>query len=180
VPRQQTLKGTLDWSYDLLYEPERLLFRRLSTFAGGWTLEASEAVGAGGGVAEGEVLDLLSGLVEKSLVIVRGGDPGGARYRLLEPVRQYALDKLEEGGEAEEARRRHAEFFLALAEQTVTEMRGPEQAAWLDRLEAEHDNLRGALSWALERGDLNWDCTWQQHSGGSGNRGGTRSRGAGG
>ena len=96
VPRQRTLRGTLDWSYDLLSEPEQTLFGRLSVFAGGWTLEASEAVGAGEGVEEGEVLDLLSGLVEKSLVVARGGDPGGARYRLLEPVRQYALDKLEE------------------------------------------------------------------------------------
>ena len=153
VPRQRTLKRTLDWSYDLLSEPERVLFRRLSTFAGGWTLEASEEVGAGGGVEEGEVLDLLSGLVEKSLVVARGGDPGGARYRLLEPVRQYALDKLEQSGEAEEARRRHAEFFLGLAEVTETAMRGPEQAAWLDRLEAEHDNLREALlgRWSEER-----------------------------
>jgi predicted ATPase/DNA-binding CsgD family transcriptional regulator len=153
VPRHRTLKGALEWSYNLLSENEKKLFGRLSVFAGGWTLEASEAVGAGGGVEEGEVLDLLSGLVEKSLVMVRGDDQGGARYRLLEPVRQYALDKLEEGDEVEEARRRHAEFFLGLAEETETQMRGPEQAAWLDRLEAEHDNLRGALSWALERGE---------------------------
>jgi predicted ATPase/DNA-binding CsgD family transcriptional regulator len=153
VPRHRTLKGALEWSYNLLSADEKKLFGRLSVFAGGWALEASEAVGAGGGVEEGEVLDLLSGLVEKSLVMSRGDDPGGARYRLLEPVRQYALDKLEESDEAEEARRRHAWFFLGLAEETVTEMRGPEQAAWLDRLEAEHDNLRGALSWALERGE---------------------------
>ena len=153
VPRHRTLKGALGWSYDLLSESERRLFRKLSVFAGGWTLEASEAVCSGDGVEEREVLDLLSGLVEKSLVMVRGVDPGGARYRLLEPVRQYALDKLEESDEVEEARRRHAEFFLALAEETETEMKGPEQATWLDRLEAENDNLRGALSWALERGE---------------------------
>jgi predicted ATPase len=153
VPRHRTLQGALGWSYDLLSESERRLFRKLSVFAGGWTLEASEAVGSGDGVEEREVLDLLSGLVEKSLVIGKGGDPGGTRYRLLEPVRQYALDKLEESDEVEEARRRHAEFFLALAEETETEMKGPEQAPWLDRLEAEHDNLREALSWALERGE---------------------------
>ena len=152
VPRQRTLKGTLDWSYDLLPESEQTLFNRLSVFAGGWTLEAASMVAKGEGVEEGEVLDLLSGLVEKSLVMIRGGASGGARYRLLETVRQYALDKLEEREEAEEARRRHAEYFLGLAEKTETEMRGPEQATWLDRLEAEHDNLRGALSWALERG----------------------------
>jgi predicted ATPase/DNA-binding CsgD family transcriptional regulator len=153
VPRHRTLEGALGWSYDLLSESERRLFRKVSVFAGGWILEASEAVGSGDGVEEREILDLLSGLVEKSLVMVRGGDPGGARYRLLEPVRQYALGKLEESDEVEEARRRHAEFFLALAEETETEMKGPEQATWLDRLEAEHDNLRGALSWALERGE---------------------------
>src|SRR5215208_3453794 len=90
VPRQRTLKGTLNWSYDLLSEAERVLFRRLSTFAGGWTLEASEAVGSGDGVAESEVLDLLSSLVEKSLVVARGSDEGVVRYRLLEPIRQYA------------------------------------------------------------------------------------------
>jgi predicted ATPase/DNA-binding CsgD family transcriptional regulator len=153
VPRQRTLKGTLDWSYDLLSESEQTLFNRLSVFAGGWTLEAASMVAPGEGIEDAEVLDLLSGLVEKSLVMTRADDPGGARYRLLEPVRQYALDKLEESDEAEEVRRRHALFFLGLAEETETEMRGPEQAAWLDRLEADHDNLRGALSWALERGE---------------------------
>ena len=149
VPRQRTLKGTLDWSHDLLSESEQTLFNRLSVFAGGWTLEASEAVGAGGGIQEGEVLDLLSGLVEKSLVMIRGGDPGGARYRLLEPVRQYALDKLEESDEAEETRRRHARFFLALTEEAKLD--GPDRLAWLERLRAEHDNMRAALTWALER-----------------------------
>jgi non-specific serine/threonine protein kinase len=154
VPRQRTLKGTLDWSYDLLSESEQTLFDRLSVFAGGWTLEAASMVAKGEGVEEGEVLDLLSGLVEKSLVMIRGGDPGGARYRLLEPVRQYALDKLEESDEAEEARRRHAEFFLVLAEDAEPRLRGAEDVEWLERLEREHDNLRAALSWALERGEV--------------------------
>jgi tetratricopeptide (TPR) repeat protein len=154
VPRQRTLKGTLDWSYDLLSESEQTLFDRLSVFAGGWTLEAASMVAKGEGVEEGEVLDLLSGLVEKSLVMVRGDDPGGARYRLLEPVRQYALDKLEESDEAEEARRRHAEFFLALAEEAYPELKGANQLEWLERLEAEHDNLRAALSWALKRKEV--------------------------
>jgi predicted ATPase/DNA-binding SARP family transcriptional activator len=153
VPRQRTLKGTLDWSYDLLSESEQTLFNRLSVFAGGWTLEAATMVAKGEGIEEGEVLDPLSGLVEKSLVMIRGGDPGGARYRLLEPVRQYALDKLEESDEAEEVRRRHAEFFLALAEDAEPRLRGAEDVEWLERLEGEHDNLRAALSWALERGN---------------------------
>ena len=153
VPRQRTLKGTLDWSYDLLSEPERGLFRRLSTFAGGWTLEASEAVGSGEGVEEGEVLDLLSGLVEKSMVVTKGSDEGGVRYRLLEPVRQYALERLEESGEAEAAKRAHAEYFLALSEEAEPELLGPREAEWYDRLEEEHDNIRAALSRALEGAD---------------------------
>ena len=152
TPRQQTLRGTMDWSYDLLSEREQLLFARLSVFAGGWTFEAVELVGVRDGIEEEDVLDLLLRLVDKSLVMAEAAEEGGVRYRMLEPVRQYALDKLEESDEAEEARRRHAEFFLGIAEETETEMRGPEQAPWLDRLEAEHDNLRGALSWALERG----------------------------
>ena len=153
VPRQRTLKGTLDWSYDLLSESEQTLFNRLSVFTGGWTLEAASMVAKGEGVEEAEVVDLLSGLVETSLVMVRGGDPGGARYRLLEPVRQYALDKLEESGEAEAAKRAHAQHFLALAEEAHPELIGPRDVEWADRLEAEHDNLRAALSWALEQGE---------------------------
>jgi len=152
TPRQQTLRGTMDWSYDLLSEREQLLFARLSVFAGGWTLEAVELVGVGDGIEEEDVLDLLLRLVDKSLVVAGATEEGRVRYRMLDPVRQYALDKLEERDEAEEARRRHAEIFRGLAEKTETEMRGPEQATWLDRLEADHDNLRGALSWTLERG----------------------------
>ena len=153
VPRQRTLKGTLDWSYDLLSEPERVLFRRLSNFAGGWTLEASEAVGSGEGVAEGEVLDLLSGLVEKSMVVTKGSDEGGVRYRLLEPVRQYALEKLEESGEADATKRAHARYFLALSEEAEPVLLGPQEAEWYDHLEEEHDNIRAALSWSLESAD---------------------------
>ena len=94
-------------------------------FAGGWTLEASEAVGSGEGIAEGEVLDLLYGLTEKSLVVGKESDEGGVRYRLLEPVRQYARDKLEESEDAEKLRLRHAAFFLALAEEAEPELWGP-------------------------------------------------------
>ena len=153
VRRQQTLKGTLDWSHDLLSEPEKVLFRRLSVFAGGWTLEASEEVGVGKGVEEGEVLDLLSELVEKSLVVAESAEGRRARYRMLEPIRQYALEKLKEGGEGAEVRRQHATFFVALAEDAEPRLRTPEDVEWLERLEGEHDNLRGALSWALERGE---------------------------
>src|SRR5829696_699880 len=146
--------GALDWSFELLSEDEKELFRRLSVFAGGWTLEASEAVGARGDVEEGEVLDVLSGLVDKSLVVARERQESGVRYRMLEPIRQYAREKLEEGGEGEEARRRHATFFLALAEEAEPRLRGPEDVEWLERLETEHDNMRAALSWALERGEV--------------------------
>jgi DNA-binding CsgD family transcriptional regulator/tetratricopeptide (TPR) repeat protein len=148
--RQRTLRGTLDWSYALLSEPERRLFCRLSVFAGGWTLEAAEVVGAVD-AEQGQVLDLLSRLVEKSLVVAEATGGGWLRYRMLEPIRQYAREMLEEGGEADEVRRRHANFFLALAEEAELRLRGPEDLEWLDRLEADHDNLRAALSWALEQ-----------------------------
>jgi non-specific serine/threonine protein kinase len=154
LPRQRTLSGTLDWSYELLSEDEKKLFGRLSAFAGGWSLEASEAVGRGGGVEEDDILDLLSGLVDKSLVVVRVRHESGVRYRLLVPIRQYALEKLEESGGVESAKRAHADYFLALAEEAEPNLRGPEDMEWLQRLEAEHDNLRAALSWALEREEV--------------------------
>jgi predicted ATPase/class 3 adenylate cyclase len=154
LPRQQTLRATIDWSYNLLPEPERVLLRRLSAFVGGWTLPAAEAVcgdtmppraGAGG---EGDVLDLLTQLVNKSLVAVEehGAE---ARYRLLETVRQYSLERLIESGEAEGLRGRHRDWYLSLAERAEPELVGRDRGAWLDRLEAEHDNLRAALEWSL-------------------------------
>ncbi len=144
VTRQRTLKGTLDWSYELLSEDEKKLFGRLSVFAGGWTLEAAEAVGAGGGVEEDDVLDLLSGLVDKSLVVEERQE-SGVRYRMLEPVKQYAREKLEEGSEGEEVWHRHLTFFLALAANTEPRLQGPGDVEWLERLEAEHDNMRARL-----------------------------------
>ena len=175
LDRQRTLRGTLDWSYGLLLEPERVLFRRLSVFAGGWTLGASEAVASGEGVAQGEVLDILSGLVEKSLVVAKGTAEGDVRYRLLEPIRQYALEKLEESGEAEDVTRAHAEHFLALAEEAEPNLVGPREAEWLERLGVELDNLRAALTWASERreaelglklaGALTWFWFLEGHSG---------------
>ena len=153
VSRQQTLRGALGWSYDLLSEPERKVFRRLAVFAGGWTLEASEAVASGEGAAQSEVLELLSGLVEKSLVVTKGSGAGGMRYRLLEPVRQYALEKLEESREAEAAKHAHARYFVALAEEAESELLGPRETQWYERLEEEHDNIRAALSWSLEGAD---------------------------
>jgi predicted ATPase/DNA-binding SARP family transcriptional activator/DNA-binding CsgD family transcriptional regulator len=151
--RQKTLRLTLDWSYDLLSKSEKGLYGRLSAFRGGWTLEAAEAVGTGTGIEEGDVLDLLSALVDKSLVVAEGIRNRGVRYRMLEPVRQHAREKLEESREAGTIQRRHAEFFLTLAEAAEPELMGPEQGVWLACLETEHDNLRKALNWALEHED---------------------------
>ncbi len=149
-PRHQTLQAVMDnWSYDLLSEAERTMLRRLSVFAGGFTLEAAEAVCRREGVREFEVLDLLSQLVDKSLVLA---EPQGSeiRYRLLETVRQYGWDRLAESGEADKVRQRHREWFLGLAEQAEHQFQGREQGTWLDRLETEHDNLRAALEWCVE------------------------------
>jgi predicted ATPase/class 3 adenylate cyclase len=149
LPRQRTLQAAMNWSHDLLSDKERVVLRRLAVFAGGWLLAAAEAVCAGDGVEASEILDLLSQLVDKSLVI---GETQGAmaRYRLLETVRQYGLDKLLESGEAYQIRSRHRDWYLALAEQAKPEWSEADRDQWLGRLEAEHDNLRAALAWSLE------------------------------
>jgi predicted ATPase/DNA-binding SARP family transcriptional activator len=148
--RQRSLRATLDWSYNLLSAEERVLLRRLSAFAGSWTLEAAEAVGTGDGIKEEDFLKLLSNLVDKSLIVAEVSAGEVRRYRLLEPVRQYARERLEASGEADAFRRRHAEFFLALAEEVERESTGAHQQAWAEWLKTEHDNLRAALSWSLE------------------------------
>jgi predicted ATPase/DNA-binding CsgD family transcriptional regulator len=148
--RQRTLNAALDWSYELLGEAEKTLFGRLSVFAGGFVLEAAEAIGER--ADEEWVLDLLSRLVDKSLVLVTQRNET-ARYRLLEPVSQYAREKLQDSGGEALARTRHAEYYLALAEEAEPGLSGPDQGLWLERLEAEHDNCRAALSWSLEGGD---------------------------
>ncbi len=156
LPRQQTLRGTLDWSYDLLSQKEQALLRRLSVFAGGWTLEAVEAVCTGDGVDATEILDLMTELVFKSLVLMDAPE-GQPRYRLLETIRQYGRDRLDESGETSGVRKRHLHWYLRLAEQAEPELTGADQSMWLDRLEEEHDNLRAALEWskaAPESGDV--------------------------
>jgi predicted ATPase/transcriptional regulator with XRE-family HTH domain len=147
--RQRTMHATLDWSYDLLSEPERRMFRRLSAFVGGFTLEGVEAVGATEEPAE--VLGLLGALVEQSLVAAEQ-DPKRAevRYGMLEPVKQYALERLEASGEAEQARRRHAAFFLEFAKQAYRQLMGSRQLEWVERLDRESANLRAAMSWSLD------------------------------
>jgi predicted ATPase/DNA-binding CsgD family transcriptional regulator len=147
VPRHQTLRAAMDWSYDLLSEPERVMLRRLSVFAGGWTLEAAEEVCTGGGIEASDILDLLTQLVDKSLVVVEIRTEA-ARYRLLETVRQYGLERLNESGESAGVRGRHLRCYLEFAERADPELRGPAQTLWLERLETEHDNLRAALAWS--------------------------------
>jgi predicted ATPase/DNA-binding SARP family transcriptional activator len=148
LPRQQTLQATLDWSYDLLSAPERVLLRRLAVFAGGWTLAGAEAVGGGPGVERWEVLD---GLVAKSLVQAEEEADAGMRYGLLETVRQYGRERLLAAGETVLMHRRHAAYYLALVERAEPAFNGPDQLRWLDRLEREHANLRAALAWCLGR-----------------------------
>jgi predicted ATPase len=153
IPRHQTLRAAIDWSYDLLTEPERMLFRRLSVFAGGFTLEAAEAICSQGESKRTGVLDLLGRLVDKSLVIVETASPtGGTRFRLLETIRQYALEKLAEVGEAREIRDRHLDFFVDLAEQAEAHIFGGESAVWFKRLDHELDNVRAAIEWSTNSG----------------------------
>jgi DNA-binding CsgD family transcriptional regulator/tetratricopeptide (TPR) repeat protein len=147
MPRQQTLRAAVDWSYDLLSEPERRLFNRLSVFAGGWTLEAAEAVCSGDGIEPDDVLDMVLQLVRKSLVVAEESRDGAERYRLLETLRQYAHERLIEAGEVETVHRRHAECYLALAEEAAPRST---LRAWPDRLLIEHDNLRAAMRWLIE------------------------------
>jgi predicted ATPase len=143
--RQQTLRGTIDWSYDLLQKEEKTLFRRLAVFSGGRTLEAIEEICD----PEGALVDVFEGvesLLRKSLLRQEEGPEGEPRFVMLETVHEYAREKLEESGEAEEIKRAHAEYFLALAEEAEPRLRGPEDVEWLERLEAEHDNIRAALA----------------------------------
>ncbi|MEO6065753.1 MAG: tetratricopeptide repeat protein [Lysobacterales bacterium] len=140
LPRQQTLRALIDWSYDLLAEPEQSLLDRLSVFAGGWTLEAAESVGSSGDIEVPDVLDLLVRLVEKSLVARERDD----RYRQLETVRQYAQERLTESGKADEVGTRHLMYFLALAEKASPQLVGPLQSAWLAQFDLERENLLAA------------------------------------
>jgi predicted ATPase/class 3 adenylate cyclase len=146
--RQQTLRGTIDWSYELLEEEEKSIFGRLSVFSGGRTLEAIEEICDPEG--DLDVLEGVESLLEKSLLRQEEGPNGESRFVMLETVHEYAREKLQESGEAEVIKGAHAEYFLALAEEAEPELKGPEQLEWLERLEAEHDNLRAALAWALE------------------------------
>jgi predicted ATPase/DNA-binding SARP family transcriptional activator len=167
LPRQQTLRALIDWSYNLLTEPERCLLRRLAVFAGGWTLEAAEAV-CGGDL---DLLNLLTQLVDKSLVVADCPPGAEPRYFLLETIRQYAREKLLDTPEGEDLRQRHLQYYTRLAEMLEPDLRGPGLIAALNRLEAEHDNLRAALEWgitaevvtALRLGGAMWEF-WNKRS----------------
>ena len=151
LPRQQTLRAMIDWSYDLLPEAERALLRRLSVFAGGWTLEAAETVGQGPGIDDYDVLSPLAQLVNKSLVVVDADENDETRYRLLETVRQYAREKLSETGEGMVVRDAHLQYFLGLAERAELAVFGPDDVEWLRHLEVDLDNIRTALDWSLKQ-----------------------------
>jgi predicted ATPase/class 3 adenylate cyclase len=144
LPRQQTLRALIDWSYDVLPADECGLLRRLSVFRGGWTFEAAEAL-----CPTLDVLDLLPQLINKSLVVV-DEEAGASRYRLLETIRQYARDRLMERGEAEETRNRHLAYFLEFAERAETRLYADQALQWVNKLEADHDNLRAAIAWGLD------------------------------
>lgn len=155
LPRQQTLRALIDWSYNLLPLAEQALLCRLSTFVGGWTLETAEAVCAGPPIERRQILDILTALVDKSLVSSEER-MGASRYTLLETVRQYARDRLRDAGDETQWHTHHFEHFLGLAEDAETNLTRANQHGWLDRLEVEHDNLRAALTWSTT---VNGDVT---------------------
>lgn len=155
-PHQQTLLATIDWSYALLSDQERILLQRLSVFAGGWTLEAAEAIVSGVSVLPfGDILDLLYSLVNKSLVTTDRDSKTETRYRMLDTIRQYALQKLREAGELEAAHALHFEYMLKLIKRAEPDpSRGGYLAGWEDHLELEHDNLRSALEWSIKNDQI--------------------------
>jgi predicted ATPase/class 3 adenylate cyclase len=152
LPRQRTLEATIGWSHDLLSDPERAVFRRLAAFAGGFDIAAAEAVCAGNGVEDSDVLDLLDSLVLKSLVLTLHGP--SSRFRMLEPIRQYAQEALAAAGEADETRRAHAHHFASFVAHASPRTRGAEQVAWDRRIGLDYDNIRAALTTLHDQGDL--------------------------
>jgi non-specific serine/threonine protein kinase len=149
LPRHRTLRSTIDWSHDLLTEREQAMLRRVAVFAGGWTLASAEQVCAGNGINASDVLEQLTSLVDKSLVVT-DEQAGTTRYRMLETLRQYAVDRLRESGEEGQWRGSHLAHFVTLAEEFHEEKDGAKQQSWLTRIASEHDNLRAALAWSAE------------------------------
>lgn len=153
APRHQTLRNTIDWSYDLLDEPERTVLRRLGVFQGSFALDAAEAIASGGDVDSFEVVDLLVRLVDKSLVVAENRS-GSSRYRLLETVRDYAWERLQAADELDEVAQRHAREYVAFAKRAGAGLEGPDELLWRSRVEEDLENLRGALRWAIDSGDV--------------------------
>ncbi|HEU5102048.1 MAG TPA: tetratricopeptide repeat protein, partial [Roseiflexaceae bacterium] len=151
--RQRTMRAAIDWSYSLLAPDMQALFARLGAFVGGCTIEAAEAICSAGGEPDTAVLDGLQTLVDQSLLQCIEGPAGESRFLMLETIREYALEQLAASGELQALQRRHAEYFLALAQAAEPELRGPQQVRWLDRLEVEQPNLRAALAWSLQAED---------------------------
>jgi predicted ATPase len=148
LPRQQTLRASIEWSYDLLSDEEKKVFSRLSVFMHGWTLFAMEAVCADDKITSSGILDLAARLVDKSLILA-DFHAGETRYHMLETIRQYAVEKIMEAGEDVQIRNKHLEYYMNLAETAEPNLQSGEQAYWFARLENEKDNLRAALGWAL-------------------------------
>jgi predicted ATPase len=151
--RQRTMRGTIQWSYDLLDGDEQTVFRRLAVFAGGWTLDAAEAVTVQPGNTELDVLNLLGRLVEQSLVLAWNDGREGTRYRMLAPIAEYALERLDQTDDGQAMRRRHADFYLALAARAEPALKGSEQPEWVRRLGAELGNIQAALRWLHSQGE---------------------------
>jgi tetratricopeptide (TPR) repeat protein len=169
LPRQRTLRATIAWSYDLLDENERRLLERLAVFAGGCALDAAEVVCADDDV--GDVLEGISSLVEKSLLRAQGVVGGQPRFSMLQTLREFSLERLEQRGEAERVRRRHADFFVDLAEEAGPALLGREQDVWMERVGADFENLRTAMRWSLDTGEPGrvarvggglWPFCWEQ------------------
>jgi predicted ATPase len=151
--RQQTLRGSIAWSYDLLEPDEQALFIRLSVFAGGFTLDAAEMVGTEGGDLALDVMDGTASLMDKSLLRLEAQGDREPRFDMLETIREFALEQLEKRGEAAATRRRHAEYYMSLAEQAEPQLHTSQQVVWSERLEREHGNFRSALGWCIESGE---------------------------
>src|SRR5439155_1274260 len=153
--RQWTLRSAIDWSYNLLDEGEQTLFSRLGIFVGGCSLEgAANVCTAPGEVGLGKVMDGIGSLVDKSLIRQRDGADGEPRFTMFETIREYARERLAERDELEELRRRHADRYVALTETAEPELTGPNQGAWLERLDEENDNIRAAIGWSLASGEV--------------------------
>ncbi len=170
--RQKTLRATLDWSYELLQPAEQKLFRRLSAFVGGFTLESAEAVCNPKGDLEADVLDGISSLVDKSLLQQGEQSDGEARFRMLETIREYAAGRLGESGEETATRRAHAAYYLILAEEGSPHLMGARRQSWLNRFDLEHENIRAALEWLTHAGNAEWGLRlgvalqlyWKEHA----------------